>query len=52
MAVKSKRQFRFFKMLENRPDIRKEKGISHTAAKEMTKANKGSKAFKNLPEKK
>jgi len=52
MPTKSKRQFRFFKMLEKRSDIRKEKGLDPKTVKEMTKDNKGSKSYKNLPEKK
>lgn len=52
MPVKSKRAFRFFKMLEKRPELRKEKGLDPKTVKEMTKDNKGNKAYKNLPEKK
>lgn len=37
-------------MLEHNKDLAKEKGISQETAKEMTEGNKGSKAFKELPE--
>ena len=52
MSVKSKRAFRFFKMLEKRPELRKEKGLDPKTVKEMKKDNKGNKAYKNMPEKK
>lgn len=52
MPAQSKRQFRFWKALENKPELREEKGISLKQAKEFTKANKGKMSYKNLPEKK
>lgn len=50
MPTKSKSAFRFFKMLEHNKELAKEKGISQEKAKEMTEDNKGSKAYKKLPE--
>lgn len=51
MPAVSKAQFRFFKMLENNPKMRKEKGISKETAKEYTSENKGKKGFSKLKEK-
>jgi hypothetical protein len=52
MPAKSKRQFRFFKALQNNPNLRKEKGLTKKEAEEFTKENKGKLKYKNLPEKK
>lgn len=41
MPSKSKAQYRFFKMLENNPQLRKEKGISEETVKDYTKMSKG-----------
>ena len=50
MPAKSKQQFKFFKMLENNPELAKEHGISTEKAKEMTEDNVGNKRFSRLKE--
>ncbi len=50
MPSVSKKQFKFFKMLEHNKDLAKEKGVSQEVAKDMTEDNKGDKAYKSLPE--
>jgi len=52
MPAKSKKQYRFWKALENSAELREEKGISSKTAKEYTAKNKGSKSYKKLPESK
>lgn len=52
MPAKSRKQFKFFKMLEHNPKRAKELGVSQEVAAEYTKSNKGKKSYKNLPERK
>lgn len=54
MPAKSKAQFRFMQMLAHNPEKMKDKpeGLSPEKAKEFVSENKGSKAYKKLPEKK
>lgn len=52
MPASTKRQFKFFKMLEKNPELRAEKGLTEKQVKEFTKENTGKKSYKNLPEKK
>jgi len=50
VPAKSKAQFRFFKALENNPELRKKHNISKEEAEEYTKDNKGKKRFSKLRE--
>lgn len=52
MPATSKKQFKFLAMLANNPEKAKKKGMKPAAAKEYISHNKGSMAFKKLPEKK
>lgn len=49
MPAVSQQQFKFFKALENNPELRKKHKISKKEAKEYTNENVGKKSFKNLP---
>lgn len=51
MPAQSKKQFKFFKLLENDSQRRKEAGLSLKQVKEMTSGNKGKKTYAKLPEK-
>lgn len=51
MPVKSKAAFKFFKMLENNPDMAKEHGMTTKEAAEMTAGNTGKKRFSKLKDK-
>jgi len=50
MPAVSKKQFRFFKYLENTPEAANEHGMTTAKAAEMTKENTGSKRFAKLKE--
>jgi hypothetical protein len=52
MPASSKKQFRFFKMIENNPKRAKELGIKPSVGKEYTKPNVGQKSYSKLPESK
>lgn len=49
MPAKSKKQYRFFKAMENNPELAKEKGLSEETIKDYTKMTK--KRFSKLREK-
>lgn len=49
MPARSKKQFKFMKLLENNPEIAKEHGMTSEQAAEFTSENKGKKSYKNLP---
>lgn len=51
MPAVSKAQYKFFKMLENNPDLAKKHGMTSQEAAELTKENKGKKRFSKLIEK-
>lgn len=50
MPSVSKKQFRYFKAVENNPEFAKKVGVDKETAIEMTKGNKGKKSYKNLKE--
>ena len=49
MPVKSQKQFKFFKAIENNPEFAEKVDVDPKVAKEMTKGNVGKKAYKKLP---
>ena len=49
MPVKSQKQFRFMKAVENNPEFADKVGVPQSVGEEMTKGNVGKKAYKKLP---
>lgn len=50
MPAKSKKQFKFFKAVENNPKFAEKVGVSPSIGAEMTKGNVGDKAYSKLKE--